>query len=84
LKAAPYCGSPGSPGTGGGGGGGGSSPTPGTPTTRGTGGQGGGGVIILAVPNSSYPGAYNPIASNPPNAAGLTVLTFTTSGSYLA
>jgi hypothetical protein len=38
----------------------------------------------LAIPTPNYPGGYGPIASNPPSAPGKTVLTFTTSGSYIA
>ena len=66
----------GTPGTGGGGGG----VWDCAPTT----GAGGGGVVILAVPTTSYPGGYAPIASTPASAPGMTVLTYTSSGSYTA
>jgi hypothetical protein len=45
---------------------------------------GGSGVIILAVPTPNYPGAYGPQATTPPAAPGMTVITYTSSGSYTA
>lgn len=88
----------GSGGAGGGGNGRSIGPTNvGTPGTANTGGGGGGGaygsgfgfpggsgVVILAVPTPLYPGSYNSIASTPANAPGMTVLTFTSSGTYTA
>jgi hypothetical protein len=71
-------GNPGSPLTGGGGGSG-AGPSPNGIADGGTGGSG---VVILAVPTADYPGGYGPIASNPPAAPGMTVLTYTTSGTY--
>jgi hypothetical protein len=47
-------------------------------------GTGGSGVVILAVPTPRYPGAYASLASTPANAPGMTVLTFTSPGSYTA
>jgi hypothetical protein len=41
-------------------------------------------VVILAVPTPLYPGAYTGLATTPPAAPGMTVLTFTTSGTYVA
>ena len=77
----PYCGAPGVASSGGGGGGGGRAPGP-APTGRGKGGRGGSGVIILAVPNVAYPTVSAPGAtvSTPPNAPGMTVLTYATPG----
>jgi hypothetical protein len=69
-------GSHGTPGLGGGGGGGG------YPSN---GGNGGSGVVILAVPTSSYPGsAPGATVTTPPAAPGKTVVTFTSSGTYTA
>jgi hypothetical protein len=45
---------------------------------------GGSGVIILAVPTPNYPGAYGPQATTPPAAPGMTVITYTSSGTYTA
>lgn len=66
-----------------GGGGGGRSPN--YPAPGGScGGYGGIGVVLLAVPTPSYPGAYAPIATTPPSAPGQTVLRWTTPGTYVA
>ena len=65
--------------TGGGGGAGGYGPG-----GAGAASLGGSGIIILAVPTPNYPGAYGPIATTPPAAPGMTVLTFTTSSTYTA
>ena len=72
---------PGTPGTPGrGGGGGGSSFV--TPQTNAAGGDG---VVILAVPTPRYPGtAPGAAVTTPPAAPGMTVLTYTSSGSYTA
>jgi hypothetical protein len=47
---------------------------------------GGGGVVIIAVPNAQYPTVSAPGAavSTPPAAPGMTVLTYTSSGTYTA
>jgi hypothetical protein len=42
-------------------------------------------VVILAVPTASYPGsAPGATVTTPPAAPGMTVLKFTTSGTYTA
>jgi hypothetical protein len=42
-------------------------------------------VVIIAVPTPSYPGsAPGASVSTPPAAPGMTVLTYTTSGTYVA
>jgi len=67
------------PGTGGGAGG------TGSPSGTATGGTGGDGVVILAVPTPFYPGsAPGAAVTTPPAAPGMTVLTYTSSGSYTA
>jgi len=62
----------------GGGGGGGGYPN--------SGGAGGSGVVIIAIPTPSYPGSAPPAASvtTPPAAPGKTVLTYTSSGTFIA
>ena len=72
-------GNPGTAFTGGGGGSGAAA----APNGIADGGTGGAGVVILAVPTADYPGGYAPRASNPPAAPGMTVLTFTSSGTYI-
>ena len=75
---------PGTPGTGGGGGGGANNSVPGT-GANGYRGCGGPGVVIIAVPTPNYPGsAPGAAVSNPGSAPGMTVLTFTSSGTYVA
>ena len=64
----------------GGGGGGGSG---GAPAQNGA--AGGSGVIILAMPNAGYTGIFSgATVSTPPAAPGMTVLTYTGSGTYTA
>jgi hypothetical protein len=65
--------------------------TGGTPGTGGGGGansanlSGGPGVVILAIPTPRYPGsAPGATITTPPAAPGYTVLTYTSSGTYLA
>jgi hypothetical protein len=66
-------------GSGGGGGGGNGA---GASTS---GANGGSGVVILAIPTPSYPGsAVGASVTTPPSAPGMTVLTYTTSGTYTA
>ena len=78
-------GPPSSPGSnasfyGAGGGGGGWSPSP-----QNMGGAGYQGIILLAIPTPAYPGsAPGASVSTPPSAPGQTVLTYTTSGTYVA
>jgi hypothetical protein len=48
------------------------------------GGDGYAGVVILAVPTGNYPGSYAPQASTPGSAPGMTVLTYTAPGTYVA
>jgi hypothetical protein len=49
------------------------------------GGGGGSGVVILAVPTPRYPGsAPGATVTTPPAAPGMTVLRYTSSGSYTA
>jgi hypothetical protein len=81
----------GGPGGGGNGGGGGATQTPGTNGLGGGGGGGGGagvggsGTVIIAVPTPRYPGsAPGAAVSNPANAPGQTVLTYTAPGTYTA
>jgi hypothetical protein len=51
----------------------------------GSGGLGGSGVVVLAVPTPNYPGsAPGAVVSTPPAAPGMTVLTYTRSGTYTA
>ena len=51
----------------------------------GSGGLGGSGVVVLAVPTPNYPGsAPGAVVSTPPAAPGMTVLTYTSSGTYTA
>jgi hypothetical protein len=69
-------GTPGTNGRGNGGSGGAGYPAPGN------GGSGGSGVVIIFVPTPNYPGAYGPQASNPGNAPGMTLITFTAPGTY--
>ena len=53
--------------------------------TLGSGGLGGSGVVVLAVPTPNYPGsAPGAVVSTPPAAPGMTVLTYTSSGTYTA
>lgn len=75
---------PGGAGYGGGGGGGTGTLSPGVPGAigPGPGGGGAGGVVILAVP-SGYPGsAPGASVSNPPAAPGMTILTYSSPGTY--
>ena len=67
----------GSTNTGGGGGGG-------SIGSGGPGASGGSGIVILVIPTPNYPGAYGPIASTPPLAPGKTLLTYTSTGTYIA
>jgi hypothetical protein len=72
-------GTAGTPGLGGGGGG-----APGAPNTN-PGYAGGSGTVILAVPTPQYPGsAPGAVVTNPPAAPGMTVLTYTSPGTFIA
>ena len=92
-----YSGSSGAGGTGGGGSGGTYTATGGGAGNVNTGsggggtylgypsGTGGSGTVIFAVPTPSYPGpAPGAVVTTPPAAPGMTVLTWTTSGTYTA
>ena len=69
---------------GGGAGSGYSTPSP-TSFASGNSGAGGSGVIILAVPTPAYPGsAPGATVTTPPAAPGMTVITYTSSGTYTA
>ena len=72
-------GTPGTPGTGGGGGGG--------ANNIGTysGGAGGSGTVVLRMPTASFSGNYTPVANTTvANVGSNTILTFTTSGTYVS
>jgi hypothetical protein len=75
-NAGPAAATPGTTNTGGGGGG---------QSAFGQSGSGGSGVVILAVPTPKYPGsAPGATVTTPPAAPGQTVLTFNSSGTYIA
>ena len=72
-------------GNGGGGAGATNSGSGGGGKALGSGGLGGSGVVVLAVPTPNYPGsAPGAVVSTPPAAPGMTVLTYTSSGTYTA
>ena len=68
--------------TGSGGGGGSNQPT--VPTSL-VGGAGGSGIVVLRMPATSFSGNYTPVAGTTvANIGGTTILTFTTSGTYIS